>query len=129
MVVVDTPVWIDYLGGRATREAVLLDQAVERVGCVALCGPVLQEVLQGIRGDREFRRLRLQLSKFPLLEATRGTFSRAAGLYRTLRGKGFTVGQFDALIAAFCLEHGASLLTSDRRDFETLVRHAGLRLE
>ncbi len=129
MVVVDTSVWIDYLRGRATREAVLLDQAVERVARVAVCGPVFQEVLQGIKEDREFKRVRLQLSKFPFLEATRWTFSRAAELYRALRKRGLTVGQFDVLIAAVCLEHRAALLTSDRRDFEPLARHAGLRLE
>ena len=81
------------------------------------------------RKDREYKRTRLQMSKFPFLEASRWTYSRAAGLYRRLRKKGFTVGQFDVLIAAVCLEHRASLLTSDRHDFEPLARHAGLKLE
>ncbi len=129
MVVVDTSVWIDYLAGRVTREAVLLDRAVEQVGRVAVCGPVLQELLQGIRREKEYKKTRLQMSKYPFLEVTRWTFLRAAGLYHRMRGKGFTAGRFDVLIAAVCLEHDAALLTSDRRGFEPLARLAGLRLQ
>ncbi len=128
MFVADSSVWIDYLAGESTRETEALDRALEVVARVAVCGPVFQEVLQGLRVDREFKRVRLQFSKFPFLEATRRTFSRAASLYRRMRRKGHTPGPFDTLIAAVCLEYDVPLLTSDRSDFAPLVRHAGLKL-
>lgn len=128
MFVVDTSVWIDFFRGRATSETASLKSALRNIRNVALCGPVLQEVLQGVRDDRDFKKERLKLSKFAFLEATRWTFLRAAALYRVLRRKGHTLGPFDTLIGAVCLEHGVPLLTADRRDFEPLVRHAGLRL-
>lgn len=129
MVVVDTSVWIDFFRGRGTREVEILERCARAIRRVCVCGPVLQEVLQGLRDDREFRRTRLRLSKFTFLDATRETYSRAASLYRTMRKKGFTLGRFDAVIAGICLSHDLPLLTSDRRDFEPLARHAGLRLE
>ena len=106
----------------------ILERSARAVGKVCICGPVLQEVLQGFRDDREFRRMRLRLSKFPFLETTREIYSRAASLYRSMRGKGLTLGPFDAVIAAVCLQYDLPLLTSDRSDFEPLARHAGVRL-
>jgi len=128
VIVVDSSVWIDYLSDRPTREVGLLKSSMDDIERVAVCGPVLQEVLQGYRAERDFKRTRLSLSKFPFLETTRWTFSRAASLYRRLRRKGCTPGPVDTQIAAVCLENDVPLLTSDRRDFEPLARHAGLRL-
>jgi hypothetical protein len=65
---------------------------------------------------------------FAFLETTRWTFFRAASLYRFLRRKGVTVNAFDTTIAAVCLDHRLPLLTCNRRDFEPIARHAGLKL-
>ena len=50
-------------------------------------------------------------------EMNRGIWLRAAGLYSDLRRKSFTVGDADILIAAFCLEHGYTLVTNNTKDF------------
>jgi predicted nucleic acid-binding protein len=126
--VADSSVWIDYFRGILTREVKVLRDSLHRVDRVLLCGPILQEVLQGIKDDRDFRRERLRLSKVHFLEATFWTFSRAASLYRRMRSRGFTLGPFDAIIAGHCLEYHVPLLTSDRKAFGPLARHAGLRL-
>lgn len=128
MFVVDSSVWIDYLLVRKGREVELLDRAMDRDDDLFVCGPVFQEVLQGIRAETDFQREWRNLAAYPFLEATRWTFLRAAMLYRRLRMKGFTVNSFDTTIAAVCLENGLPLLTRDRRDFEPIARHAGLRL-
>lgn len=128
MFVVDSSVWIGFFRGNLNREVELLRGSMLRVDRLLLCGPILQEVLQGLKSDRDFKKERLRLSKYHFLEATRWTFSRGASLYRRMRTKGFTLGPFDTIIAAVCLEYHVPLLTSDRSDFEPLARHAGLRL-
>lgn len=128
MVVADSCVWIDFFAGRETPEVGVLDRLLERVHRVGTCGPVLMEVLQGPSSDREAKAIRLRLSKFPYLDATRWTFMRAASLFRVLRKKGVRLPPLDVLIGTVCLEHDVPLLTSNRRDFEPLARHAGLRL-
>jgi hypothetical protein len=51
---------------------------------------------------------------------------RAAENYRTLRKQGLTVRKTaDVIIASFCIEHGHSLLFSDR-DFLPFVERLGL---
>jgi predicted nucleic acid-binding protein len=124
----DSSAWIDVLRGRFSREAALLRQAVKADDQVCLCGPVMQEVLQGIQDETECREQRRNLMQYRLFETTRWTFDRAAWLYRLLRRKGLTVNSYDTVIAAVCLEQGVPLLTCDRKDFGPLSRHAGLKL-
>lgn len=128
MFVVDSSVWIDFYGARWGRETLLLRKAIDGVNQIRVCGPILQEVLQGIREEAAFQREWRNLLGFGFLESTRWTFLRAASLYRFLRRKGVTVNSFETTIAAVCLENGLPLLTLNRRDFEPIARHAGLRL-
>jgi len=50
----------------------------------------------------------------------------AKRIYVSLKRKGFTVGEIDILIGAFCLQHNYILVTSNTKDFENME---GLRLE
>jgi predicted nucleic acid-binding protein len=126
--VVDSCVWIDYYADRPARPVEQLEQAVRDESSVALCGPILQEVLQGIRLENDFQQQWRYLMKFRMLETTRWTFLRAASLYRYLRRKGATVNSFDTTIAAVCLENYLPLLTCNRRDFAPMAKYAGLKL-
>ena len=65
MVIVDTTVWIDYLGGVINPETKWLDHALsrERLGLTDL---ILSEVLQGIREDAVFERVRADLLRLKI---------------------------------------------------------------
>jgi predicted nucleic acid-binding protein len=126
--VVDSSVWIDFFNDRPGREVALLHQAITDQGLIHLCGPILQEVLQGFRKEEDFQRRWRDLLSFGVLETTRWTFLRAASLYRFLRKKGATVNAFDTTIAAVCFENGLPLLTRDVRDFAPMAKYAGLKL-
>jgi predicted nucleic acid-binding protein len=126
--VADTSVWIEAYAGRPGREADLLREACDRTDGVALCGPILQEVLQGFREEAVFQREWRNLLKFTVFETTRWTFLKAASLFRMLRRRGLTVNSFDTTIAAVCFEQGLPLLTRDKRDFAPMARYAGLKL-
>lgn len=84
MFVADSSVFIDFLGDRSGPEVERLEQAVEREERVCLCGPILQEVLSGIRHQADFQREWRPLMNFTVFETTRWTFWRAASLYRYL---------------------------------------------
>jgi predicted nucleic acid-binding protein len=128
MVIVDTTVWIDYLGGNANPETEWLDRELplQRIG---LTDMILCEVLQGIRGTGEFRKIRNQLLRFDVF-ATGGAENAiaAATNYRTLRQHGYTVRKtIDCWIATFCLLTGNQLLHRDR-DFDPFEKALGLRV-
>lgn len=128
MVIVDTTVWIDYLGGADTPEALWLDRELtqQRLGLTDL---ILCEVLQGIDSERDAARTLRDLRRFEIL-ATGGTdlAVAAAGNYRVLRSKGRTVRKtIDCLIATFCLNEGHTLLHRDR-DFDPFEEFLGLQV-
>lgn len=127
MIVVDSSVWIDYLGGGASDATDRLDQALEG-GDVVTGDLVLTEVLQGFRQDRDHAAARAALlatTVVPMLGVANALAS--ADAYRTLRERGVTVRKtIDVVIATYCLEVDMPLLFTDR-DFEPFVEHLGLR--
>ncbi|MGA2370711.1 MAG: PIN domain nuclease [Candidatus Korobacteraceae bacterium] len=128
MVIVDTTVWIDYLGGTASDQAMWLERETghQRLGLTDI---ILCEVLQGIRSDAAFANVRRTLENFHVFEPGGIDLAVAASQnYRRLRQNGFTVRKtIDCLIATFCLEAGHSLLHRDR-DFDPFEKYLGLRV-
>jgi predicted nucleic acid-binding protein len=126
MVIVDTTVWIDYLGGKLNPEVQWFDDELS-LQPFGLTDLILCEVLQGIRDEPTFFRVRSELRKFKFF-ATGGEdlAVAAAGNFRILRHRGRTVRKtIDCLIATFCIMHGHSLLHRDR-DFDHFERFLGL---
>ena len=124
MIIVDTTVWVDYLLGTQNQETDWLHREVgqEEIGLTDL---ILCEVLQGLRSDNEYGRVRMLLSEFVLLETGGEDLCVAAAEnYRKLRKRGRTVRKtIDCLIATFCIKNGHSLLhrDTDFRHFEELL--------
>jgi predicted nucleic acid-binding protein len=128
MTIVDTTVWIDYLGGSTNPHTEWLDREVNQQA-LGLTDLILCEILQGIHSDSEFVRTRRALSKFEVFTTGgEGLAVASAKNYRFLRERGCTVRKtIDCLIATFCLIEGHSLLHRDR-DFEPFEKHLGLRI-
>jgi len=128
MTIVDTTVWIDYLGGTANQHTEWLDRELDRQR-LGLTDLILCEVLQGIREESAFARVRQHLAKFEVFDSGGEALAVASARnYRTLRAQGCTVRKtIDCLIATFCLSGGHTLLHRDR-DFDLFEKHLGLRV-
>lgn len=128
MIIVDTTVWVDYLGGAPSLQAEWLESnlTIERLGLTDL---ILCEVLQGIGTGAQFEAVRRELLKFEVCET--GSIELAvetAKNYRRLRAAGRTVRRtIDCLIATYCLLEGHSLLHTDR-DYDPFEEHLGLKV-
>ena len=124
MTLVDTSVWIELLNGTLgskVTEADLLN--------FVTCGPILQEVLQGLRDDPASEALREGLLALPVLSdpVPIALFLSAAEIYRLGRAKGYTIrSSTDCLIAAIAIENGVPVWHKDRA-FETVARYTSLR--
>jgi predicted nucleic acid-binding protein len=129
VIVVDTSVWIDVLGGRRTRQALRCVELIEGGEPVALTEVIFTEVLQGLRTEDEAELVERHLRAFPVLRLEGpDDFALAAGLYRTARGAGVTIRKtLDCLIAAPCVRTGAPLLHADA-DFDRLASCTPLRI-
>jgi predicted nucleic acid-binding protein len=126
---VDTCVWIDQLRKVPSREVQMLGMALLEGGSVWTCGPVLQELIAGVRHDAQAKKLRREFEalEYAALDDA-SDFAAAADIWRACRRQGVTVrSSFDCLIAQICLSHDVPLLTSDR-DFEGIAQAVPLRL-
>ena len=125
MITADSSVWIDYLGGRSTPKARLLDEVLEDSSHdIVLLDVVLMEVLRGFRFEQEWRLANQVLSALPLKTAGGENVARsAAALYRQLRKTGVTVrGPIDLLVGSWCISSGCALIHNDR-DFVPMQQH------
>ena len=129
MIVVDTSVWIDVLGGRRTGQARRCVELIEGGDPVALTDVIFAEILQGLRSDDEAELVERHLRAFPVLRLEGlDDFALAASLYRTARSQGMTIrNTLDCLIAAPCIRTGAPLLHADA-DFDRLASCSPLRI-
>lgn len=121
---VDTSVWIELLNrglGSSVREQELLN--------FVTCGPVLQEVTQGLRNVPASDAFREALLALPILSDPLPSplFLAAAEIYRLGRAKGYTIrSSTDCLIAAIAIENRMPVWHKDR-DFEAIARYTSLR--
>lgn len=124
----DTSVWIDFLKNKRNSASDLLMEYIERNDQVLLVPTILQEILQGIREDAQYKHIKDILSYFtvlqiPPIQAAIG----AAELYRALRKKGLTIRKSnDCLIAYYAIEFSTPLVHLDS-DFDLISTHSKLK--
>lgn len=129
MIIVDTSVWIEFFKGSGSSWDRHLNALIRANAPIALTEVIYCEVLQGIRDDAVYTKIRDILQAFPVLYLD-GLLSadRAVELYRACRRKGYTIrSTVDCLIAAVCLDAGAELFHHDR-DFDVLEKIGGLQV-
>ncbi len=128
MILVDTSVWIDFLNGANTREQHVLHRLIEEEEDISITEIILTEILQGIKEDENFKRVKDYLLEFPIhIPNGTETYLKAAELYRDCRKKGKTVRKtVDCIIAAICIENGLTLLHKDS-DFDIIGTCTGLK--
>ena len=118
MVLVDTSVWIRHFSKKDTFDLRKICQPEERI----ICLPIYQEILQGIKSETIFRKVRDILNSAVIIEnpLKQEIFLEAAGLFRLVRKKGLTIrSSVDCLIAACAIKNNIAVLHHDR-DFSLL---------
>ena len=87
MILVDTSVWIELLAGRGNRPS------AARVEQFVTCGPIVQEILQGLRQGPESELLKEGFIALPKLSDAIPVdlFIDAADIYREGRRRGYTI--------------------------------------
>lgn len=121
---VDTSVWIELLNGRLGSRV-----SEEELVSFATCGPIIQEVLQGMTDDATSHAFREAFLALPVLSdpLPKASFLAAAEIYRLGRAKGYTIrSSADCLIAAIAIEHRTPVWHKDR-DYEAIARYTSLR--
>lgn len=133
MVLVDTPVWsmaFRRMSSDLNARQRVLRSALENLiteGRVALLGVIRQELLSGIREERQFQRLRNQLRAFPDVGLAVDDYEEAARFGNICRAAGIAASAVDLLICAVASRHDWPILTVDQ-DFARYSRFLPIRL-
>lgn len=124
MILVDTSVWVEFLRGHIPP----LQTGDFRQ--FVTCGPILQEVLQGLRVGGASEVFETRIRALPCLSDPLPVelFLQAAEIYREGRRKGHTIrSTTDCLIAAIAIENGVPMWHRDR-DYDAIARYTPLRI-
>jgi predicted nucleic acid-binding protein len=124
MILADTSIWIELLNGQLAKK-IAVDDVLLRV---ATCGPIVQEVIQGLRAGPQRDSFRVAFLSIPRLSdpLPLDTFLAAAEIYSQGRRRGFTIrASADCLIAAIAIENRVPVWHRDR-DFSVITKYTNL---
>jgi predicted nucleic acid-binding protein len=128
-IIVETSVWIDSFNPKInTPEKNSLIQLIQNDGPIYLCPVIYQEILQGIRDDKAFERIKFSLQQYRMIDIDlMYVTNHAVDLYRHLRKKGITIRKsIDCLIASYAIITDMYLLHNDS-DFTQIARESKLK--
>jgi len=108
---VDTSVWITFFRGIPAIKTIIEKLIVKDE--VFTAGPILYELLQGIRSPEEKKQVKEALLSTNYLEITLNDWEGAASLASSLRAKGITLPMTDILIAHLGKTRNLEILSLD----------------
>ena len=123
MILVDTSIWIEFLAKRPRRPI-----REEALLSFVICGPIVQEVFQGLKPGLQSDALRRAFLAIPTLSdpISLALFLSAAEIYRQRRRRGITIrSSVDCLIAAIAIENRVPVWHR-ARDFDAIARYTPL---
>jgi hypothetical protein len=127
-ILIDTCVWSSVLRRRdpdPAMTALVADLISD--GRAVLIGPILQELLSGVRDGKQFTALKKHLAPFEDVALQRTHFEIAAEFANTCRAHGVQGSTIDFLICAVAHTEGFLILTTDG-DFGHFARHLPITL-
>ncbi len=128
--IVDTSIWSLALRRNTKQKSPAvekLQKLLEGGFPIFMLGTIYQEILQGIRHEDQFRRIRDNLRILPMIDVSKDDHEEAARLFNGCRSHGIQASTIDCLIAAAAIRNDCTLLTTDN-DFGQIARHASLKL-
>lgn len=128
MILVDTTVWTDFFAARPIAHVEALENLINDREDICICGIILAEVLQGIRKDSEFQKVRELFNNLIFLPMHYPVFLKSAEIFRKLRRKGITIRKsMDCMIASVAIENDIPILHNDK-DFQPIEKYCSLKV-
>jgi hypothetical protein len=110
-IIVDTSIWIEYFKNNPDTVAII-DKSL-LAGTVFMVGPVLSELLQGVKTEKELEKLTGCIDAVPFIECVFPDWQLAGLISFKLRKNGLTIPLTNLLIAAISINNRASVYTLD----------------
>ena len=126
--IIDTSIWVNYFNSVKDQKSKWVNELIDLDEVIVL-PVILQETLQGIKGDKIFDLTKELILSYKLLNVEPFSSAiRSAELYRFLREKGITIRKpNDCLIASICIDNNIPIFHNDK-DFNNIAKHTSLKI-
>ncbi len=111
-IIVDTSIWIEYLKNNQKYVPFIEDGL--NLEKILISGPIISELLHGVKGEKEYELLSESISAVPFAGCIHDDWIKTGETLYNLKKKGITVPLTDVLIAVIAIRHDASILTLDK---------------
>jgi predicted nucleic acid-binding protein len=129
-VLVDTSVWSEALRRKNkdidSSDSFLYD-LISNEEEIFLIGPIIQEILSGIKDNKLFDQIKNHLEFFGYIELSKEDYVNAAELRNELSKKGIAVSSIDSQIATMAITKNLYLATYDK-DFKHISKYKNLKV-
>lgn len=127
LVLVDTSAWICFFARKGFAEiketiSTLLDD-----NRIAIAGPMMVELIQGTRTDKERNNIKGRIKGLHWLQITDDHWHYAADLSFDLRRKGITISAIDSLLTTIAISYNCHIFHKDS-DFDLIAKHSALKI-
>lgn len=128
-VLVDTSIWSLALRRETPKDQGLVKELSDLIRDVRvqIIGPIRQELLSGIKSQKQFESLRLHLSAFPDIPLEAVDYEKAAEFFNICRKHGIQGSNTDFLICSVAYHRDLEIFTTDK-DFDNFQQHIPIKL-
>jgi len=131
-ILVDTCIWSYALRHDPNKQSRLVDLIIKELqellkeARVVTIGPIIQEILSGVKNEFQFTKLKNVMRAFDEINITMDNYERAAELFNKCRTKGIQGSHIDFLICAISQMHQLPIFTTDK-DFQRYAQCINLQ--
>ncbi|MFW5980582.1 MAG: PIN domain-containing protein [Halanaerobiaceae bacterium] len=109
-IIVDTSIWIDYFKYEKNVEFIENGLMNEKIFVV---GPVVSELLQGVKTEKEYNKLINCIEAIPFIDTSFKDWKKAGTISYKLRRRGLTIPLTDIIISAIALNNQVFIYSKD----------------
>ena len=115
-IIVDTSIWSIALRRQASQNEIIIKELESLIGdfLVQLIGPIRQEILSGIKSEKQYEKLKNYLRFFPDYQIQTKDFELAAQFFNQCRSKGIQGSNTDFLICSIAFNNNWQVFTTDQ---------------
>ena len=125
-VLIDTSVWVDFFRKKESAVSVKVREYL-KLNQVCYAGPILVELYQGAKTQREIEILDQLFDAISYVDITRDHYHHAGMISQKAAREGKVFSAIDVILAVLAHDGGLSLLTLDRH-FRDISRYCALSL-
>ena len=111
-IIVDTSIWIEYFNRKTNIVNFIEERIME--DCLFMTGPIVSELLQGVKTEQEYEKLKNSIDAIPYLETTLEDWKEAGNISNKLRRKGITIPLTDIIISSVAISNNAKVYSLDK---------------